>query len=153
MTTKSSDSLFVEYREDDHILLFVRIVLRSFIQSIMWAEVDSDDECQQTSGPMRGQVTEKHPNEAKKKKCNCKKGCLKRSCACFKFGSGCNATCGCGPSCQNMFNHLEYFFGSKEKVSAHPCFANWLVAKAKNPAELQLIDRDQLREDLLQCGR
>ena len=57
----------------------------------MSSEHESSDDEQQNTGPMRGQVTEKNPNYEKKKKCNCSKGCSKRSCSCFKFGSGCQS--------------------------------------------------------------
>ncbi len=114
----------------------------------MWYE-----DKQRTTGPMSGRITEKNPNEGKKGKCNCSKGCSKRSCSCFKFGSGCNSSCGCGLSCQNMFNHLEYFFGEDNKCAAHPCFSKWLVKNAKNADELQMIDRDELRRTIMECSK
>jgi len=119
----------------------------------MWYEEDSDEDEQQNTGPMKGKITEKNPNYEKKDKCNCSKGCSKRSCSCFKFGSGCNSSCGCGESCQNMFNHLEYFFGENTKCSANPCFSNWLVNNAKNADELKKIDRDTLHQHIMDCGR
>jgi len=88
----------------------------------------------------------------KKKKCNCRKGCSKRSCSCFKFGTGCNPSCGCSSSCQNMFNHLDYFFGEDSKCSANPCFSNWLVENAKNADELQKIDREALQQRIMNCS-
>ncbi len=99
---------------------------------------------QQNTGRMAGKITEKNPNEEEKSKCNCTKGCSKRFCSCFKFGSGCNSSCGCGTSCQNMFNHLEYFFGENKKCTAHSCFSKWLVQNAKNGDELKMIDRYEL---------
>ena len=83
---------------------------------------DDDDDEPTVVKRMTGKVTEKNPNYEKKKRCNCKKGCSKRSCSCFKFGSGCNATCGCGPSCANMFKHLDYFFGENQTCNPHTCF-------------------------------
>ncbi|CAF3950038.1 unnamed protein product [Rotaria sp. Silwood1] len=80
-----------------------------------------------------------------------KKGCSRRSCSCFKFGSGCNSLCGCGSSCQNMFNHVEYFFGNNKKCAANPCFSRWLVQHAKNIDGLKMIDRDELRQCIMEC--
>jgi len=114
----------------------------------MSSEYDSSED-EQNTGPMRGQVTEKNPNYEKKEKCNCSKGCSKRSCSCFKFGRGCNSSCGCNTSCQNMFNHLDYFFGENSKSTANPCFSNWLVKNAKNADELQKIDRDALQQRIM----
>jgi hypothetical protein len=119
----------------------------------MWNEEYSDEDEQENMGPMTGEITEKNPNEEKKDKCSCTKGCSKRSCSCFKFGSGCNSSCGCSSSCQNMFNDLEYFFGENEKCSAHPCFSKWLVKKVKNADELKMIDRYQLHRHIMQCDR
>ena len=90
---------------------------------MMWNEEDSDEDEQQS-----GEVTEKNPNYEKKEKCNCRQGCSKRSCSCFKFGSGCNPSCGCASSCENMFNHLEYFFGRDEErfdESTLDCIRDW----------------------------
>jgi hypothetical protein len=108
---------------------------------------------QQNMGRMAGVITEKNPNDNEKSKCNCSKGCSKRICSCFKFGRGCNSSCGCGSSCQNMFNHLDYFFGENKKYSAHPCFSKWLVQNAKNADELKMIDRNDLYQCIRQCGR
>jgi len=119
----------------------------------MLYEEDSDSDEQENSGPMSGKITEKNPNYEKKDKCGCAKGCSKRSCPCFKFGSGCNSSCGCGSSCQNMFNHLEYFFGDNNKCTANPCFSNWLVKNAKNADELKKIDRDELHKSIMQCDK
>jgi hypothetical protein len=115
----------------------------------MSSEYDSSDDEQQNTGPMCGQVTEKNPNYEKKEKCNCSKGCSKRSCSCFKFGSGCNSSCECSSSCENMFNHLDYIFGENSKCTANPCFANWLIKNVKNADELQKIDRDELRQKIM----
>ncbi len=60
----------------------------------MYYDEDSDENEQQNTNRMNGQITET------KNKCNCTKGCSKRICSCFKFGSGCYS------SCRNMFNHL-----------------------------------------------
>ena len=115
---------------------------------MMWNEEDSDEDEQQS-----GEVTEKNPNYEKKEKCNCRQGCSKRSCSCFKFGSGCNPSCGCASSCENMFNHLEYFFGKDTKCAANPRFSKWLVKHAKNADEFKMIDRDELRQSIMDCGR
>ena len=124
-----------------HILFLYsfRSVLEDSIYLTMSSEYESSDDEQQNTGPMRGQVTEKNPNYEKKKKCNCSKGCSKRSCSCFKFGSGCNS------SCQNMFNHLDYIFGVNSNCTANPCFANWLVKNVKNA--------DELRQKIIHSGR
>ena len=119
----------------------------------MWEEDYSDDDEQQNTGPMSGVVTEQNPNYEKKDKCKCTTGCSKRSCSCFKFGSGCNSSCGCGTSCQNMFNHLDYFFGEDSKCSANPCFSKWLVKNAKNSDEFKKLDRDELCRLIMECGR
>ncbi|CAF1098371.1 unnamed protein product [Rotaria sordida] len=113
----------------------------------MWYDEDE----QQNQGPMNGKITEKNPNYEKKDKCNCKKGCSKRSCSCFKFGSGCNSSCRCSSSCQNMFNHLEYFFGENKKYAANPCFSKWLVKHAKNADGLKMINHDELRQYIMEC--
>jgi hypothetical protein len=118
----------------------------------MWIDDYSDDDEEQNSGPKSGQITEKNPNYEKKDKCKCSKGCSKRTCVCFKFGSGCNSSCGCGSSCQNMFNSLEYFFGNEKKYSANPCFSSWLVEKVKNADELKQIDRNQLQQHIMKAG-
>jgi hypothetical protein len=115
----------------------------------MSSEYDSSEDEEQNTGPMRGQVTEKNPNYEKKEKCNCSKGCSKRSCSCFKFGSGCNSSCGCSSSCQNIFNHLDYFFGENSKCTANPCFSNWLVKNAKHADEVQKIDLDALQQRIM----
>jgi hypothetical protein len=113
----------------------------------------SDDNEQENMGPMGGEITEENPNKEKKEKCDCAKGCSKRSCSCFKFGSGCNSSCGCGSSCENMFNHLEYFFGENAKCSAHPCFSKWLVKKAKNTDGLKTINRYALCQLIVNCSK
>ncbi|CAF3717969.1 unnamed protein product [Rotaria sp. Silwood1] len=118
----------------------------------MWIDNYSDDDEQQISGPKSGQITEKNPNNEKKDKCKCSKGCSKRTCVCFKFGSGCNSSCGCGSSCQNMFNSLEYFFGNEKKYSANPCFSSWLVENVKNADELKQIDRKQLQQHIMKAA-
>ena len=106
-----------------------------------------DDE-QQNLETMNDKMAEINLNlndEKYKDKCNCTEGCSERSCSCFKYGSVCNSSCGCGTSCQNMFNHLDYFFGENTKYGASPCFAKWLMKNAKNADELKLIDRNALR--------
>ncbi len=120
---------------------------------MMWYEEDSNEDKQQNKDRMAGVITEKNPNENEKQKCNCTKGCSKRFCSCFKFGKGCNSSCGCNTSCQNMFNHLDYFFGENEKkYSANPCFSKWLVENAKNENELYMIDRNDLYQCIIQCS-
>ncbi|CAF0761576.1 unnamed protein product [Adineta steineri] len=64
--------------------------------------------------------------EEEKDKCDCLKECPTRS---------------SDVSCENIFNHMDYFFGENEKCTVHPCFARWLTKKAKNLDELQTIDR------------
>jgi hypothetical protein len=91
-------------------------------------------------------------DDEKKDKCICNTGCSKGTCSCFKDGSGCNSSCGCETSCQNIFNHLEYFFGEDHKCTAHPCFALWLVKNAKNQEELKSIDRDKLRRRIMRSA-
>ncbi len=113
----------------------------------------SDEDEQEDMDSMNDDITEKNPNEEKKDKCNCSNGCSSRSCSCFKFGSGCNPTCGCSSSCENMFNHLEYFFGETKKYSAHLCFAKWLVKKAKNTDGLKAIDRYALQRYIVQDSK
>ncbi|CAF1137432.1 unnamed protein product [Rotaria sordida] len=113
--------------------------------STMWYDEDSEEDAHQNIGLMSGKTTEKNPNYEKSDKCQCTKGCSKRSCSCFKYGSECNSSCGCGSSCRNMFNHLEYFFGENQKCSVNPCFSKWLVKNAKNTDGFQMIDCDKLR--------
>ncbi|CAF1463749.1 unnamed protein product [Rotaria sordida] len=98
------------------------------------------------------EITENNPNKEKKDKCTCTKECSTCSCSCFKFGSGCNSSCGCSSSCENMFNHLEYFFGENTKYSAHPCFAKWLVKKAKNTDGLKTINHGALCQLIIKCS-
>ena len=119
----------------------------------MWNEDSSDEDEQQDLGPISGEITEQNPNDEKKHKCDCIQGCWKRSCSCFKFGSGCNSSCRCDLSCQNIFNHLDYFFGENEKCSANPCFSKWLIKNAKNADELKMIDRDELQQHIMKCRR
>ncbi|UJR10963.1 hypothetical protein I4U23_015148 [Adineta vaga] len=73
--------------------------------------------------------------------CSCTTDCLQRSCPCFKYGHRCSSLCQCGNSCQNIFNHLEFFFGENVKSAAHPCSTKWLARKTKNLDELTKIDR------------
>jgi hypothetical protein len=113
----------------------------------------SNDEYTDDDDPSSVDITEDNPNTAKKEKCNCKEGCSTRSCSCFKFGSGCNSSCECSLSCENMFNHLEYFFGENNKYSAHPCFTKWLVKKAKNTDGLKTINRRALCQLILGCDK
>lgn len=114
-------------------------------------ESDSDSDC--VEGAMRGKITEKDPNFEKKKKCKCGGSCSSRSCSCYKYGSGCNSTCSCTASCENMFKHLDYFFGEGEKFDANPCFAKWLIKNGNNETTLKSINRDKLRKRILKCGR
>lgn len=80
------------------------------------------------------------------KKCNCTEGCSKHSCSCNKDGSKCNSSCGCHASCQNILNHLDYFFGENSQCSANLCFSHWLMQKVNNVEDLQTINRDTLRK-------
>ncbi|CAF1239667.1 unnamed protein product [Rotaria magnacalcarata] len=52
-----------------------------------------------------------------------------------------------------MFNHLEYVFGEDKKCTADPCFAQWLMRKAKNADALRIIDRDKLRRRIMKCHK
>ncbi|CAF1926645.1 unnamed protein product, partial [Rotaria magnacalcarata] len=94
-----------------------------------------------------------YEKKMKTKKCNCRSGCSKRSCYCNKSNRGCDSSCGCGSSCQNLFNHLDYFFGEDSKCSAHPCFVDWLVKNVKTADGLQNIDREALHQKIMNCGR
>lgn len=120
-------------------------------------ECDSNCECDDSDNEagamttMTGKVTEKNPNFRKEDECKCKEGCETVSCQCIKFGTGCNAECGCSTSCQNMFNALDHFFGD-EKCSANPCFTKWLVTN-KNGMEIKFVDRNSLRERIMKCSR
>ncbi|XP_037044242.1 uncharacterized protein LOC119080130 [Bradysia coprophila] len=101
---------------------------------------------------MRGKITEKDPNFEKPELCKCGSGsCKSRSCSCYKYGSGCSPSCGCTGSCANMFNHLVYFFGDKEKCDANPCFAKWLIKNSNGGSALKSVDRDNLQERILKC--
>lgn len=115
----------------------------------------SEDEEGASGGPIR--VTEIEPNHSKNDKCKCDKGCKTRSCNCVKFGSGCNSSCGCATSCQNMFNNLSYFFGDdlgeKRSSNAHPCFAKFLMKKARGANGFNAINRNELRDRIMASGR
>ena len=137
----------------EHFILLSKQAMDPMLDEDSLDDDDDDDDEPTVVKRMTGKVTVKNPNYEKKKRCNCKKGCSKRSCSCFKFGSGCNATCGCGPSCANMFKHLDYFFGENQTCNPHTCFTQWLVKHAKDANELKSIDRDALRERILQCRR
>jgi hypothetical protein len=121
--------------------------------STVWNEEYSDADEQQNMDLMNDEITEKNIDEEKKAKCDCSKECSKGSCSCFKSGSGCNSSCGCGSSCQNMFNHLQYFFGENSKCSGNLCFANWLVKKGKNGDGLKTIDRYALFRRIKRCPK
>ncbi|CAF4096342.1 unnamed protein product [Rotaria sordida] len=95
----------------------------------MWYDEDSEEDAHQNIGLMSGKTTEKNPNYEKK----------------GQMSIECNSSCGCGSSCRNMFNHLEYFFGENQKCSVNPCFSKWLVKNAKNTDGFQMIDCDKLR--------
>lgn len=97
------------------------------------------------------EITEKNPNSEKKDLCKCEKGCSTRSCSCLKFGSGCNSSCKCSSSCQNLFNGLDYFFGNNDENRAHPCFAKWLLKNGSSG--FSSINRDLLRERIMHCRR
>ncbi len=109
-------------------------------------EYDSSDDEQQTSSRKKRKIT--HDYE-EKEKCGCRKGCSKRSCPCFKSTNGCNSSCKCKTSCQNLFNHLDYFFGENSKCTANPCFSNWLVKNAKHADEVHKIDLDALQQRIM----
>lgn len=119
----------------------------------MFFETNSDSE---DSSSEDVTVTELDPSFGKKEKCNCK-DCKTRSCNCFKYGSGCNPSCGCASSCQNMFNNLSYFFGddfdAKERCDANLCFVEWLVKKCRGTGGFNAIDRDNLRNLIMASGR
>ena len=83
-----------------------------------------------------------------KDRCNCRKGCSNGSCPCFKSTNGCNSSCKCKTSCENLFNHLDYIFGENIECSPHPCFADWLIKNIETPDQLIQIDRDALRKKI-----
>jgi hypothetical protein len=112
-------------------------------------EYSSEDE-QENANRKKRKTTH---NYEEKEKCNCRKGCSKRSCSCFKSKSGCNSSCKCNSSCQNLFNHLDYFFGEDSQCSASPCFSDWLVKNAKTADGLKKIDREALHKKIMNCGR
>lgn len=113
---------------------------------------DGSDDYDSETGPMTGKVTEKNPNYEKEDECKCVAGCESESCQCYKFGQGCNASCGCTASCKNMFNGLDYFFGD-EKYSANPCFAKWLVVKKdKSGTDLKKVNRNALLQRIMRCS-
>ncbi|CAF1395446.1 unnamed protein product [Rotaria sordida] len=119
--------------------------------AMMWTDdEDSDEDQQQNTYRNNDQITQRYSNKGKKDKCNCRRGCSKRSCCCFKFGSGCNTSCGCGTSCQNMFNYLNYFFGEDGAYNGNSCFTKWLIKHAKNADELKMIDRKKLHQSIMQ---
>ncbi|CAF3320137.1 unnamed protein product [Rotaria socialis] len=90
----------------------------------MWFDEDSSEDEESKINPKEKSEIEKEEYfYYANKRCLCKEGCSTRSCPCFKHGSGCNSSCGCDEDCENIFNHLEYFFGENKKCAAHPCFA------------------------------
>ncbi|CAF0929381.1 unnamed protein product [Adineta steineri] len=115
----------------------------------------NEDYSNENRQPKTIRKTKKNSSVAKnkKKKCNCRSGCSKRSCYCYKSNSGCDSTCGCGPSCQNLFNHLEFFFGEDSKCIANSCFSDWLVKNVKTSDALQNINREALVKKIINCGR
>ena len=102
---------------------------------MMLNDNDLDKDEQQNNGSMIG----------KKGKCQCTNGCSTRSCSCFIDGRGCDSTCQCNSSCENIFNHLDYFFGENHKCAANACFSKWLIQKVKNADGIQKVNRDRLR--------
>ena len=112
-------------------------------------EISIDDDEQ----PTRSKRKRTSVDSDAKDRCGCRKGCSKRSCPCFKSTNGCNSSCKCKTSCQNLFNHLDYIFGENTQCSPHPCFADWLIKKIKTADGVKKIDRDALREEILQSGR
>jgi len=113
-------------------------------------EYDSSDDEEQSSSRKKRKTTHDYED---KDKCGCRKGCSKRSCPCFKSTNGCNSSCKCKSSCQNLFNHLDYFFGENSQCSASPCFSDWLVKHAKTADGLKKIDREALHQKIINCGR
>jgi len=88
-----------------------------------------------------------------KDNCGCRSGCSKRSCSCFKSSNGCNSSCRCSSSCKNVFNRLDYFFGENSECTANHCFSDWLAKNVKTADEVKNIDRDALRQKIMNCGR
>ncbi|CAF4331322.1 unnamed protein product, partial [Rotaria magnacalcarata] len=118
----------------------------------MWFDEDtSEDEEPKIKHTEKSEIEKEEDFYYTNKRCLCEEGCSTRSCPCFKHGSGCDSSCGCGEDSENMFNHLEYFFGGDKKYAAHPCFAQWLMKKAKDADALQTIDRDKLRRRIMKC--
>lgn len=134
-----------------HIVLCISILEYSSYLTMLSEEEEYTSKTKQPK--TKRKTTKKSSSEKKKKKCNCRSGCSKRSCYCFKTSSGCDSTCGCGPSCQNLFNHFDYFFGEDSKCTANACFSDWLVKTAKTADELQKIDRQALVQKIINCGR
>ncbi|CAF3861201.1 unnamed protein product, partial [Rotaria sp. Silwood1] len=130
---------------------FTNIDYHRTASAMMWTDdEDSDEDQQQNTYRNNNQITQGYSNKGKKDKCNCRRGCSKHSCCCFKFGSGCNTSCGCSTSCQNMFNYLDYFFGEDGSYNANSCFTKWLIKHAKNADELKMIDRKKLHQSIMQ---
>ena len=98
-------------------------------------------------------IVDDDEEDEEKIQCNCRKRCSKRSCPCFKSTNGCNSSCKCKTSCENLFNHLDYIFGENSGCSPHPCFADWLIKNIKTPDRLLQIDRDALRKKIRKCER
>lgn len=120
-------------------------------------EADSDSSSVDGSKIKKGVKTEKNPNNRVKQSCNCKKECNSRVCNCYKHGSGCNNNCKCTGGCKNIFKDLQYFFGDVNKLgkvkvySATPCFAKYLLKHGQDG--FQSIDRDELRNRMMNCSR
>ena len=116
----------------------------------MWTDdEDSDEDQQHNTYQNSNQITEGYSNKGKKDKYDCRRGCSKRSCCCFKFASSCDTSCGCYLSCQNMFNYLDYFFGEDGAYNANSCFTKWLIKHAKNSDELKMIDPEKLHRSTM----
>ena len=111
---------------------------------------DNDEEQPTTSNRKRKRLI---GFDDTKDRCGCRKGCSKRSCPCFKSTNGCNSSCKCKTSCENLFNHLDYIFGKNSECSPHPCFTDWLIKNVKNANGVKQIDRDALREQIMKSGR
>ncbi|CAM2728142.1 unnamed protein product [Rotaria socialis] len=49
------------------------------------------------------------------------------------------------------YANKRLFFGENKKCAAHPCFAQWLMEKAKDADALLTMDRDKLRRHIMKC--
>lgn len=79
--------------------------------------------------------------------CTCVGKCKTNRCFCVKEKRGCGSSCKCKSKCENVFSHLDYFFGQDETCNINPCFGQWLLKNAKNGIEV--IDRNLLRDRII----